>query len=160
MKPCAIFTLNNTLIKTRSKRTYPLHSEDWVLIDKAIFILKELYFRDYKIIILSNQFNIEDGITKEKDFIRQINSICSKIEKELKLTKNSISYFYCTKRNTYNTLPKPGLLYEISLDFELDLANSYLIGSNLDDKELAFNSGIRKYIDVFNTNIDYENNTF
>lgn len=157
MKPCAIFTLNETLIRTRSKRPYPIHREDWELVDKAIEILKNLYDRDYKIIIISNQFNISDNLVKESDIIILHNLICNKIEKRLNIKKNSISYFYCKERNTYNTLPKPGLLYDIAIDFELDLANSYIIGSNMNDKELAYNSGIRKYIDVININIDYEN---
>jgi DNA 3'-phosphatase len=57
-KDIACFDLDGTLIKTKSKKKFPVNSNDWVFaFDKNIIIekIKEYSDTNYTIIIISNQ---------------------------------------------------------------------------------------------------------
>lgn len=148
MIPALILTLDNTLIKTRSKQQYALHSEDWLFNNQAVAAIKEYSAKQYKILIISNQLAIYNNITPEKSFLRKMELIVSTLERDLKLKPASICYSYCIDVDSYNFLPNPGMLYDFALDFDISLYNSILIGSSIYDKTIATYSGISTYLDI------------
>lgn len=147
--------LDNTLIKTKSGKKFPLHSKDWIFIPETINALKYyLNRRNNKVVIITNQLGIEQGFINETVFVQKIEDICNKLEKVLALKKNTISYRYCKKDNTFDTIPSPGMVFEFLMEEELTLYNSVMLGEADKDKTFSINAGIQTYhsiADIVNT---------
>lgn len=134
--------LDNTLITTNSGNKYPIHSEDWKFMPNILDAIKSYSNHGYRIIIISNQKEITQGIINEKVFIKKIEKICSKLEKNLKLEKNSVIYTYCKDIDSFNTMPNPGMAYELAVEYEISLLNSVMIAEEIDDLLFRVSSGI------------------
>lgn len=144
-----LFTeLDGTLIRTKSGKRFPLHSEDWVFIPETIKVLQYYISRGYTIAIITNQNGVESGVINEQVFINKIESICNKLEKILKIKKNSISYRYCIKKESYNSKPLPGMAFDILTEEELTLTESIMLGKTEEDIQFAANAGIDMYISM------------
>lgn len=79
----AIFDLDNTIIKTKSGKKFPINTKDWEFlfnntIDKIIELSKE-----YKIIIITNQKGISTGKINIEDFKKKIVSIKNNLKIEI-----------------------------------------------------------------------------
>ena len=148
MKKALFIILDNTLITTRSGKSFPLHSEDWKFKIGWYEIIKNLS-DDFIICIVDNQIGVGEGYVNEQVFNTKIENICKILEKELHLKKNSIVSNFCFKQEEeYRVKPNPGLIYELALDYEIRLDNSIMIGGSADDEYFAAISGIKVYYDV------------
>jgi histidinol phosphatase-like enzyme len=147
MKSALILTLDKTVVSPISRNQESVHPSDWRFNPKVLDVIKHYSSLHYKILIVSNQLAVYNGLVTEKMFLRKMNLIVNKIEEELKLIQNSVCYSYCTDINSYNFLPKPGMLYEFALDHEIDLHDSIVVGSSVYDSSIAVYSGA-KYIDI------------
>ncbi len=79
MKNKALFIeLDNTIIKTRSKKTFPVDKDDWEFIPKTSKYIKDK-LNDHYIILATNQGGISKGYLKMEDFIDKLDSIQSKM---------------------------------------------------------------------------------
>lgn len=154
MKKAIFLTLDNTLITTISGRQYPLHGEDWKLIPKTVDILRSFCVKDYMLFIIINQKQIKEGLVTNKSFHRRVLLIIATLEKVLNIHRGSILYNYCIDKHSYNYLPKPGMIYDLASEYELDIVNSILIGNSDFDKTISIYAGIKQYIDISNLNID------
>lgn len=144
-----LFTdLDGTLIRTKSGKTFPIHSADWQFIPETIKAIKYHTNIGYKVIIVTNQAGIELGFVNEQVFINKIEGICTALEKILKLKKNSISYRYCKNQESYDRKPNPGMAFDVLVDEELTLKDSIMFGDFDTDREFAVNAGINKYYDI------------
>lgn len=152
MKRALILTLDNTLITTLSKQKYALHAEDWKFILQTVEAIRDYSSRGYRICIISNQPSITNNIISEKVFLRKMELVVSTLEKDLKLKPRTISFSYCIDDESYYKLPNPGLLYNLAIDFELDLYRSIFIGNSLEDESTAILAGIKTFITVTNLN--------
>ena len=154
MNKALFLTLDNTLITTRSGSKYSLHREDWQFIDATVSTIKSYYDKGYLICLIINQSQIADNITTDKVFHAKLTLILQSLEKTLKLKTNSIIYEYCIDIDSYNYLPRPGMIYNLALEYDLDIVNSLLIGNSLYDKTIAIYSGIKNYIGVTDLTLD------
>lgn len=152
MRKGLFITLDNVLIKTLSGREYSLHTQDWKFNNQVVEAVKDYNYKGYKIIVITNQSQIYKGLTTEKLFNIKFENVLGALEKHLKLKNNSIASNYCIEEDTYNYIPNPGMVYEIAIEFELDLFNSFLIGNSIYEKELAKKAGISNYLDVTDLN--------
>lgn len=144
-----LFTdLDSTLIETKSGRTFPIHSDDWKFILPTLDVIKALYGKGYKVVIVTNQDGIESGFLSEKVFINKIETICKQLETLLKLESNSISYYFCPKMESYNRKPNPGMVALAMEDYELTLRDSIMLGDMGSDKEFAYNAGVRHFVHI------------
>ena len=144
-----LFTdLDGTLIKTKSGKMFPLHSEDWVFIPETLKALQYYITKDYKIVIITNQGGIESGFINEQVFINKIEKICTTLEKILKLKKNTISYRYCKYIESYERKPNPGMAFDVLIDEELSLEDSIMFGNTESDKGFAINAGIKDFYTI------------
>ncbi len=148
MKKALFLTLDNTLICTRSGHKNSLHREDWQFIKEVVANIKGYYNKGYLICLVINQSQIADNITTDKLFHAKLALILQSLEKYLKLPTNTIIYEYCIDKESYNYLPRPGMIYNLALEYDLDIVNSVLIGNSIYDKTIAIYSGIKTYIDV------------
>ena len=72
--------MDTTLIKTKSGKKVPKDACDWQLLYPEVpEIIKRHYDNGYKIVILSNQGNLNFGIIKVKDFKIKIEKLVQKI---------------------------------------------------------------------------------
>lgn len=135
--------INETLITTKSGNQFPLNIEDWKFKTNFIQLFKDAIEKGYKIILLDNQFSIGDGFIPESTFINKLNYISSIIERDLDVDTNTVCYVYCkSRKDTFRSLPNPGMFYEMALEHELCLAHSVLICSNEEDKQSSFFGGL------------------
>jgi len=152
MQDKAVFIdLDNTLITTRSGKKYPIHSEDWKFIPETLDAIQHYNRMGYMTIIISNQTSIEEGYIIEKALIIKLEKICKVLEKELKIAPQSIVYNYNNKKNYY-TMPSPGMIYELAIDYELDTTKCIIFGSTDITSILATNVSMSylSLIDIIN----------
>lgn len=140
----ALFVLiDETLITTKSGRSFPLNSEDWKFKTNFLNIFREAIAKGYKIILIDNQFSIGEGFMSERAYINKLNYISSIIEKDLELDENSIAYFYCgDKKDKFRALPSCGMLYEAALEYEIILGHSVLICTAEEEQSIASFGGL------------------
>jgi HAD superfamily hydrolase (TIGR01662 family) len=144
-----LFTdLDGTLIETKSGRTFPLHSEDWKFIPETLNAIKEYYSKGYKIIIVTNQGGLAFGYFSVKVFLKKMTCICNSLEKILKLRKNSVSYFFCSKMQGFNRKPFPGMAIQAMEEYHLTLHESVMMGDMDTDEEFTLNAGINTYLSI------------
>lgn len=149
MRKACFLTFDNTLITTLSGRKYPLHGEDWKFINNTLDLIEKYYNKDYLICVLINQSEINKGIISEALFKRKIKLVLTTLQKNLKAEDYKIKVHICTNEEDYNFLPKVGMIYELALQFKIDVVNSILLGSSeLLDKEILKNSGIKNYKNI------------
>lgn len=139
---------DKVLIYTNSGKETPMHSDDWRFNPTAIDTIRNyLKSSRYKICIITNQFNIQKGTLSEKSFLYRIEDVCKHLERLYDLPKNSIAFNYSKIENSYRSLPQMGMLYELALEYEIDLRNSIFIG-NTNEEEVAANA-IMPFIKIF-----------
>lgn len=80
----ASFDLDNTLVKTKSGKTFPVDETDWEFnFDNVIEILNKLINDDYCLIIISNQKNLKEK--RLESWIIKIKNIINKISLPIKV---------------------------------------------------------------------------
>ena len=72
----AAFDLDYTLIKTKSKKLFPIDKNDWeFLYENVPSKIKQLYDDNFTIVIITNQMGISKGKVNKEDFLFKINNI-------------------------------------------------------------------------------------
>lgn len=148
MKKALFVILDTALIKTLSGKDYSIHRNDWKFINQTVLCIKDYTLKDYKICIIANQPQITQGLVSEKVFNYKLETILGTLERDLKLPNNSIASSYCKDKYNYRYLPNPGMIYELALEFDLDVVNSTLLGNSIYDKEIIQYTGIKNYLSV------------
>lgn len=76
----AIFDLDDTIIKTKSHKKFPIDSDDWTFFnDNVIEKLKDLNTKGYSLFIISNQAGISKRKVNKSDIIEKIEKILIEI---------------------------------------------------------------------------------
>ena len=115
-------------------------------IDGPLQALKEIRKKDFEIIVITNQYIINEGIIT----LLQYNSFTDKLTKELNNNGVDIlDIFYCPhsrKENCDCIKPKTGLV-EMALKKypDIELNKSFIIGDSLCDVELGNSLGIMTF---------------
>ncbi|TDB49536.1 HAD-IIIA family hydrolase [Bacillus sp. CBEL-1] len=129
---------------------YPDH--EWNGIENPIFIegsintLKEVIKKGYKIIIVTNQYIINEGYIT----IEQYHHINNQMINELKAQEiELLDIFYCPHGKDEGCTcikPKTGMIMEaISTYPEIKLEECFMVGDSIVDVELAINMGIKGF---------------
>ena len=71
----AAFDLDNTLITTKSRKTFPININDWKFLPNVKSKLYELISQNYKIVIITNQNGIEKNKLTISEFQQKIDFI-------------------------------------------------------------------------------------
>ena len=119
--------------------------EDFILTNFIIDFCKQ-YLYDYLIIVISNQSGIGRGFYDLNDLF-----ILDKYMKELLLRYDIpiTASYYCPHHPNEGCMcrkPNIGLIMQAKEDFDIDLANSILVGDKMSDLDCGYNAGIGNLI--------------
>ncbi|SJZ95698.1 HAD-IIIA family hydrolase [Anaerorhabdus furcosa] len=100
--------------------------------------LKFILSQGYQIIIITNQYIIQDGIITEKQYHEFHNLFLNRLKKE---GITILDTFYCPHNDSEACSckkPKDGLIRQALQKYpSIDLSNSFYVGDSLCDKQLA-----------------------
>lgn len=141
----AFFDRDGTIIDD-----YPDH--EWtnirrpIFIDGAIRTLKEVLNKDYKIIIVTNQYIINEGYITEEHYL----DITEQMLIELKSNDIEIhDIYYCPHakaESCYCNKPRTGMIMQSLKEYpNIDLSKSFIVGDSIVDVELAINMKIKGF---------------
>lgn len=139
----AIFLDRDGTINVEKHYLYKL--EDWEWIPGAIETIGEFNKAGYSVVIVSNQAGIARGYYGEVD-LQRLNQF---IQKELAKTGAQVDRFYHCPHHPEFTgecdcrKPKCGMLLRATLELNLDLTRSWLIGDKLTDIQAARAAGVK-----------------
>lgn len=115
----AIFDLDNTLIKTKSGKKFPINENDWeFLYDNVLSKMKKIS-NSYDVYIISNQKGLK---TEEqiKKFIKKINDIVKQLDIDIMV--------YISLKNDIYRKPIPTFFNIIIKNYDIEKKNCYYCG--------------------------------
>lgn len=117
--------------------------KDEKIFPDTIEALRLLAQHEIPIIIVTNQAGIAEGILTTENFIELNDDIIEMIKpSEVVLLKT----YFCPHSPADNCecrKPKPKMLLDAAKEFNIDLANSYMVGDRLGDIEAGINAGTK-----------------
>ena len=127
--------------------------KDIVLIPTAVEALKIFKKAGYLLIVTTNQSGVARGYFTE-DFVREANAKIADLFSEQGVKIDS--FYYCPHHPDYPKepekeicdcrKPKTGMIMNAMADFPINLADSWVIGDNISDVEMAINAKIKSAI--------------
>lgn len=129
---------------------YINHASRFRLFPYSAAALKQLYENGYLAIVITNQAGVARGYFSE-DMVQNIHQ---RMTDELKASGAMLdAIYYCAHHPLVGEppyrldcdcrKPKPGLLLRAARDFDIDLAQSWMVGDRYSDIELAANAGVK-----------------
>jgi len=119
---------------------YLYRSEDFKFINGAVEAIKILNQAGYLVIVMTNQAGIARGYYTEEDLVKLHNYIDDELEKN---NAKIDAYYYCPHHPEHGLgkyltecscrKPEIGMFEKAKLQFDIDKANSYMIGDNAGD---------------------------
>ena len=111
--------------------------EGWDPISGSIEAINRLKKAGYLVTIASNHTGIAQGYYSEAD----LHKMHEKMQRMLSVRGASIDgFFYCPHGPEANCIcrkPKPGLLYQIAKEFDIDLSITAMVGDDISDIRAA-----------------------
>ena len=108
--------------------------------------LKKLSDAGFKLIIISNQSGIGRGYFTLAEVERVNERLCSELAREgIRLEKIYIAP-EAPGQQSRGRKPSPQFLFDARDEFDLNLAQSFIVGDKLIDLECGWNAGVRKSI--------------
>lgn len=119
----------------------------------SIYALQKIIEKDYKIIIITNQYIIGEGIISEESYYKFSEKFINILEKS---KIDILDTFFCPHASNEDCeccKPKPGLIFQALRKYtNIDLKKSFLCGNSNCDFELA------KYFNLKYFNINHKIN--
>jgi D-glycero-D-manno-heptose 1,7-bisphosphate phosphatase len=127
---------------------YVYEIENFEFTEGIFDLLKLFVYRDYQLFIVTNQSGIGRGYYTEEDFQTLTSWMLKQFEQE-GVSIESVQYCpHQPEANCNCRKPKTGMIDTILNEYEIDLANSWLIGDKQSDIDLAINAGISRTIAI------------
>lgn len=135
--------LDSTIIETKSGNTFSTDKNDWKFRKGILPKLRKYYKEGWKLIIVTNQGGISNGLVRPNDFSEKINTIVNNIQTYL-----TYSYFQRSIESDTEIIvavadaydeyrkPSPKIGLEIAETWNIDLSESLMVGDA---------SGLKKY---------------
>ena len=123
---------------------YVYKPEDFEFIDGAPEVIKIINKQGYLAVVVSNQSGIARGLYTADD----VDMLHEHINMALKAHDAHIdAYYYCPHHPDFGAAckcrkPKPGLIEQAVVDYDIDIAQSWMIGDKESDIECARAAGI------------------
>lgn len=122
--------------------------EDWEWIPGAIDAIVALKKAGFLVIVVTNQAGIARGYYTEADVSR----LHTWINEELRIHGTTIDGFYHCPHHPEHSgdcdcrKPKPGMLDEAKLDFDIDFSRSWLVGDKAGDVQAGWAAGVKSIL--------------
>lgn len=130
---------------------YVYRQEDFIFCDGIFELLEFCKTKNYLLLLVTNQSGIGMGYYTLDDFKVLSKYMQDELKKRLGFGFDSI--YFCPHRSDEDCLcrkPKPGMIQKAMTDFDINLAQSILIGDKMSDVEAAQSAGIKYKILVKN----------
>ena len=132
---------------------YINHTSRFRLFPYAAAAIEQLHEAGYHAILVTNQAGVARGYFSE-DMVKAVHQ---RMTEELEASGATLdAVYYCAHHPSVGEppyrydcdcrKPKPGLLLRAASDFNLDLANSWMVGDRYSDVELARNAGVKSVL--------------
>ena len=129
---------------------YINHASRFRLFPYSVVALKQLHEDGYLAIVITNQAGVARGYFSEE----MLQAVHARMTEELETSGATLdAIYYCAHHPSIGEppyrldcncrKPKPGLLLRAARDFDIDLANSWMVGDRHSDVELAANAGVK-----------------
>ena len=140
MKAKALFLDRDGVINVDKSYVYKVQDFEFCA---GIFELCEFFLqKGFKIFVITNQSGIERGFYSEKDFEKLSEFMLGEFAKKgISISK----VYHCPHlQGCECRKPKPGMILKAQAEFDIDLANSILIGDNFTDMQAGQIAGIKR----------------
>jgi len=146
MKQKGIFLDRDGVVNVEKDYLYKI--EDFEFIDGLFEALRYLKSFGFKFFIITNQSGIARGYYNEDDFEKLTVWMIEQFKNE-GIEIGQVEYCpHSPDGDCSCRKPKTGMIENIAQNFEIDFANSWLIGDKESDIECGLNSGIKNTIQV------------
>lgn len=149
MNAAAFLDRDNTIIRNDGDLGDPAKVE---LIQGAAAAIASLCGLGYRIIVVTNQGGVARGKYTEED-VNKVNNRIAELVDQKANGANIDAFYYCPyhpegtvekyKREHEDRKPQPGMLLTAAADFDIDLAQSWMIGDQMRDVEAGLAAGCR-----------------
>ena len=133
----AVFLDRDGVINRKLEDDYVKKWDEFCFLPGVFEAIKTIKEKGYLVIVVTNQRGIARGFMTEKD----LEEIHQKMQKELKKHGAQVDdIFYCPhdiKDNCTCGKPQPGMLFSAQKKWNIDLAQSYIIGDSDSDFEAS-----------------------
>ncbi len=113
------------------------------LLPKVIEGLSLLAELDYVVFFITNQAGIAEGLMSRADFDEINNEVLKQIESSGIHIKETYVCPHGESSNCDCRKPKPQLLQNAATKYDIDLANSWMVGDRLSDINTGINAGTK-----------------
>jgi len=154
-KNAAVFLDRDGVINKDPGYVYKIH--DFKFISSVFEACKRFIQLNYQIIIITNQSGIARGFYSEKDFKQLTQWMLEQFKKH---DVNITDVYFCphhfkSGKDQYKLdcdcrKPKPGMIKQAEVEYQIDLKNSILFGDKLSDIKAGRTAGIGKNILIKN----------
>ena len=138
----AIF-LDRDGVLNKERKDYVKTTQEIELFPNIETCITKIKRKSFLVIVITNQSAINRGLTSHEN----VSEIHNFIQNYLKKFNIQIdAFYYCPHRPDENCecrKPKPGLIKQASIDFEIDLSHSWMIGDNQKDFDAGANAGCK-----------------
>ena len=124
----AIFLDRDGVLNIDKSYVYQFSKIEWV---EGIFdLIRFANNNNFLVIVLTNQSGVAQGMYQESDVI----SLHVQMNDFLKMKKVRVDdWFYCLEYDSERRKPRPGMMLEARDKYNIDLAQSYMIGDKPTD---------------------------
>src|SRR6266850_238073 len=141
MHPAIFLDRDGTIIEDRNYISRP---EEVVILPGAVAALQKLHKGGFKLFMVSNQSGVGRGYFSIAEVEKVNEHICREFSRKgVKFEKMYIAP-EAPDTPSRGRKPSPQFLLDARDEFDLDLAQSYMIGDKLIDLECGWNAGVKK----------------
>lgn len=115
--------------------------EEFQWLESSYAAIKSLSKNGFKFIVITNQAGVDRGMIRPEELVRIHKNMTAKFAKD---GVDILNVYCCTdhwEKNSARRKPGPGMFYEASKDFNIQLGNTLYIGDDERDCEAAQNAG-------------------
>ena len=138
-----VFLDRDGVINRKLENDYVKSWDEFVFLPGVFEAIKAIKEKGYLVIVVTNQRGITRGFMTEKD----LQEIHQKMQKELEKHGAQVDdIFYCPHNISDNCncrKPEPGMLIEAQKKWNIDFAQSYIIGDSESDIEAGKRVGVQ-----------------
>lgn len=139
--PAIFFDRDGVLIKDCHHIRDP---EKVILLDGVTDLINEANKKGWLIVIITNQSGISRGLFSWKDYELVTERMLDLIGENLIINAIYANGYSSNTKEAQWRKPNPGMIYQASLDFNIDLNNSILFGDRLTDLVAGERAGLKE----------------